>query len=279
MENDVKNPTARIALSKNVLKVYDVDNVETVFLKDGSEFEIELFNPTKNPVLCTIGTNGSNPGEKGLVLNPGQRYFLDRYLTDNKKFKFSTYEVSRNSEEVDKAIEDNGVVTVNFYREVGSNTWEWMWSPEITYVYNYSYRTTTGNPIVSYETTTNDSNTTTPATSGTYTIADGSTSAYTVNSLGLTGSTGPSGTCGTTVPSKLKETGRIEKGSKSKQNFTYVNKNFESLPFFTQKIKILPQSEKALSTDDFKYRRYCSSCGNKVKQEDKYCSSCGNKLT
>jgi hypothetical protein len=36
--------------------------------------------------------------QQGLVLNPGQRYYLDCFIDDNKKFIFNTYDVDDSNE-------------------------------------------------------------------------------------------------------------------------------------------------------------------------------------
>ena len=101
-------PTAMIAVNKSRLKVYNnTGDMPTYYLQKGQEFQIELFNPTTDVILAKIILNGNPISQGGLVLNPGQRVFLDRYLDVAKKFLFDTYEVS-NSEEVKKAIEKNG---------------------------------------------------------------------------------------------------------------------------------------------------------------------------
>ena len=61
-----------------------------VFLNDGDEFEIELFNPLIVSVLADIKLNGQSISKTGLVVKPGQRVYLDCFIDDRKKFKFST---------------------------------------------------------------------------------------------------------------------------------------------------------------------------------------------
>jgi len=110
------NPTARIAVKRNVLKQYRVNNEDVIYLKNGSEFEIELFNPLQETILAEISLNNNEIAGGGLVLRPGERIFLERYLTEDKKFKFDVYQVD-NSEAVQRAIANNGLVTIKFYRE------------------------------------------------------------------------------------------------------------------------------------------------------------------
>ena len=47
------------------------------------------------------------------VLRPGERVFLERYLDTPNRFKFETYTVGGNSEEVKKAIELNGLIKID----------------------------------------------------------------------------------------------------------------------------------------------------------------------
>jgi hypothetical protein len=79
--------------------------------------------------------------------------------------------------------------------------------------------------------------------------------------------------------SGIMETGRIEKGSTSSQQFSYNNIEFESFPFHQEEIKLLPQSEKKHTVKEYKadYRKYCSNCGKRLKYTDSYCSRCGQK--
>lgn len=112
-----KAPTANIAVNKSRLKVYNKKgDMPTYYLQKGQEFQIELFNPTTDTILAKITLNGNEISQGGLVLNPGQRVFLDRYLDVAKKFMFDTYEVS-NTQEVREAIANNGDFKVQFYRE------------------------------------------------------------------------------------------------------------------------------------------------------------------
>ena len=113
-----KVPTANLAVNKSRVKLYNKQgDLPTYYLQKGQEFQIELFNPTTDTVLAKITLNGNVISQGGLVLNPGQRVFLDRYLDVAKKFLFDTYEVS-NTQEVKEAIVNNGDFKVEFYREI-----------------------------------------------------------------------------------------------------------------------------------------------------------------
>ena len=292
MKEVCENPTAKIAVKKNVVKVYEIDKVNKVFLKDGTEFEIELFNPTKDVVLCKFKLNGKFTNDGGLVLNPGQRVFLERYLDESKKFVFETYTVD-NTPEALQAIYDNGSIEISFYKEIANN-----WTVTQTsgngwsYSGNYFYYNSRGAGGFVPTTTTNIPS---------YDICNAQ------KNIGATGVSGSSGTlgvsCCTETPATFysntsntklgnsdvikvscntkreeKETGRIEKGSNSGQVLTYVDKYFSSYAFHKVSIKILPDNEKIYEADDLKHKKYCPECGSKLKPTDKFCSQCGHKI-
>jgi hypothetical protein len=73
------------------------------------------------------------------------------------------------------------------------------------------------------------------------------------------------------------ETGRIEKGGRSNQRLTSTNMDFETYPFETEEIKLLPKSKKPVYKGDLE-KLYCPECGRKIKSKFKYCPFCGEKL-
>ena len=98
-------PTVYVTKGRQRVKQYDN---YIVYLKNGDEFEIEFFNPTINKVLAKINLNGKSLGS-GIVLRPGERVFLERYIDEAKKFLFETYEVDGNDSNVKEAIKMNGI--------------------------------------------------------------------------------------------------------------------------------------------------------------------------
>jgi hypothetical protein len=109
----VGKPTAHVTKKKSRLKVY---NGHVVFLNDKDNFEFEIHNPTQKSVLCKIKLNGEHISTGGVVIKPGQRVFLERFLDTNNKFEFSTYEVKDTSANR-TAIDLNGDVRIEFYNE------------------------------------------------------------------------------------------------------------------------------------------------------------------
>ena len=57
--NDDKKPSFNLAINKSRLKNYNVDNITTYYLKDGDEFQLEIFNPLVNNILAKIKINNN----------------------------------------------------------------------------------------------------------------------------------------------------------------------------------------------------------------------------
>jgi hypothetical protein len=72
------------------------------------------------------------------------------------------------------------------------------------------------------------------------------------------------------------ETGRVEKGEQSNQNFTNSYEQFNYHTSHTIEFKIQPTSTKNINVEEI--RQYCTECGTKTKKNYKFCPSCGNKL-
>ena len=60
---------AKIARNKSLLKEYDN---RTVYLKDGDEFQIQLFNPETEEIAARITINGTQLSND-IVIRPGER--------------------------------------------------------------------------------------------------------------------------------------------------------------------------------------------------------------
>lgn len=245
-------PTAYITKNKQRIK----QNGKSVYLKDGDEFEIELFNPTNNKIKARITVNNTSIGPD-VVLRPGERLFLERYTSNSHKFVFLTYNVNGTNVEVKRAIENNGDVKIEFYKE------QEYYNGTITYTY-YPYNTGGiywSSPNVFY--------TCNGPVSGTYTLtsASGTVTNGVLNEII---------TPNTTSSPNIIETGRVERGSISEQNFTEDNSNFSYSPTWTVDWKILPMSQKVLEKKDLVV--YCSGCGRKKRSNENFCPSCGRKF-
>lgn len=226
-----------------------------VFLNNEEEFEIELFNPLTVSVLADIKLNGQSISKTGLVIKPGQRVYLDCFIDDRKKFKFSTYEIEANSESIN-ATQNNGLLEVFFYKEdvITLDNWQRRFDRIIVekhYPYNpYPwYNQPWYNPNVYCGTTigTSGISTNTALYSSNNNIGYSYTSNVDLSNLNIGGSL-------EMTPINSIETGRVEKGEKSKQKFTEVDMDFEKHYIASTIIQILPESRKPAEVKDIKGR-------------------------
>jgi len=230
-------PEAFITVKKNRLKLYEDKNH---YLKSKSNFEIELFNPTSGKVLAKIWINDKLISAAGIVIMPGQRVFLERFLDDPKKFQFDTYEVD-DVKETEKARSKNGLVKVSFFGEFISRSNYWNGA---------------SNTLLLDNTVTN-TNTATGMYNGnisfTSRVSSTSNSAYNVKSV---------------------ETGRVNEGTKSDQTFNTTSGNFSNYPWHSYEFHLLPESLKAVEASEI--RNYCGECGVRIRKSSwKFCPNCG----
>lgn len=263
-ENRTDVPESFVTKGKQRLKQHE----NTVYLENGDEFQIELFNPTQNKVLSQIELNGTNL-VSGIVLRPGERVFLDRFLDSPEKFKFDTYFVDGDNNDVVNAISKNGKVSVKFYNE------------KLFHIPNYSWNTTgtwynTPNTLRffnDYYIPSTTTNLTSGVLNGSSTVTSSTNSAYFTNTSFNSDST--------LSEPKMKskkslETGRIEKGSKSDQKFTYDQTSFETYHSWISEWTIKPKSIKPIMKEDLVM--YCTECGSKRKKDNhNFCPHCGTK--
>lgn len=256
-------PESFVTKGKQRLKQHE----NTVYLENGDEFELELFNPTQNKVLAHIELNGTSL-KSGIVLRPGERVFLERFLDSPEKFKFDTYFVNGKSDEVLNAISKNGKVNVKFYNE------KFYFNPTIT----WNTSTGIGTGTAWYNPDYYIPSTTTNITSGI--VNASSTLSPTTNSVYFTNTSFNTDNTLSAPKERSKkslETGRIEKGSVSDQKFTYDQTTFETYHSWTSEWTIKPKSTKPIMKEDLVV--YCTECGSKRKKDTfRYCPHCGNKF-
>lgn len=293
-----KKSMMAIAIAKSICKEYSTSSYSrVVYLENGQEFQIQLFNPHKFTIGAEIYINDEKLSNR-LVLKPGERVWLERYLDVKKKFKFSTYEVEGNNKDVQEAIKDNGKIEVKFYREVRKKEWtnypsislsgnDWLNKnkyPTIDVLYNHSSdnanKLETTHCYSSKMTAGNCCDTVLTASNSVFTssnlCAELDTN-YTA-SVDLFDQYIKSDAASISIPDEMIcETGRIEAGSSSSQEFDNVNIDFEYFPFVTEKIKLLPISQKPFTPNDLQ-KIYCSECGRKLNTKYKFCPYCGTQV-
>lgn len=244
-------PLAFITKNKQRVKQYP-NNV--VYLKNQDEYEIEIFNPKKNNILCKITIDGNNVTSNGIIVKPGQRVFLERFVETPNKFKFITYDVDGDSEVVKEAISNNGKIKIEFYDSWVTTTFTVsnpLWYYDSTAA--PSYYNTTNNVHGNYSNTTS---------------FDLDPSNFLSDSPGMNPRY---------KEKSISETGRTEKGNYSNQNFDSSYENFNFFPFQTINWKILPESNKVYTPNEIN-TVYCVNCGAKRrKTSHKFCPICGTK--
>jgi hypothetical protein len=281
MRTNLKN-MAKIAINKSLLKEYSNDKYSRiVYMRDNTEFQIQLFNPHNFTVGIDIFLNDKSLGNK-IILRPGERLWLERYLDSPQKFLYNTYFVNGDNKDVQKAIENNGDIVLKFYKEKENyNEW-WNNYPKATWTYykneypdwlnktsyknnHYDYNTsiTNGKSDINIYNSTCDCNLNYSSL-----LIDSNYNAE------CTAASTISDTFSTKTPL---ETGRVERGNYSNQKFNDISINLENYPFKTEVIKILPESQKQYTNNDLK-KIYCYNCGHKLKDKFKYCPYCGAKV-
>ena len=268
---------AKIAVNKSLLKEYSSSKYQrVVYLNDGDEFQIQLFNPEKFPIAAKIHLNGEELSDM-LVLRPGERIWLERYLDQARKFKFSTYEIE-DSYEAKEAASLNGEVKIQFYR---------VKTPRQNGIVNISCPISTiGSPTSIYYNTMNSSDDQVRSISepelasnlNSVNLASSGMSEETWYKSSYISDTACNFYASSTAePERSIETGRVEQGGYSNQKFSYVNYDFEDWSFRTETISILPLSRKPVTASDLK-KKYCSNCGRKLSPKHKFCPYCGSKV-
>jgi Zn finger protein HypA/HybF involved in hydrogenase expression len=268
-------PCAYITKDKQRVKQFN----QNVYLKDGSEFEIELYNGSRKTVLSKIKINGEFINGGGIVLRPGERVFLERYLDVPNKFKFETYTVD-DSNETKNAIANNGDVEVLFYEEediiIGrlDNNLNWNATYGTITTGGLTHLTSTNDVIgnnlytsnVNYSSNVDITNNNSGKLSFSNNVRSNKfESKYDQKPRSFA------------KKSKSVETGRVEMGASSNQTFKTVSKNFNSWTVSTSTWKILPESQKPFEKKDLIDR--CPKCSTKIKKSSwKFCPECGHQM-
>lgn len=268
---------AKLAINKSLLKEYsNSEYSRIVYMRDNSEFQIQIFNPYTYTIGANISIDDKSLGNT-LIIKPGERVWLERYFSEARKFLFTTYEVNGNSSEVKNAIRKNGEIKIEFFKEK-----EKIYTPSsiTTYINSNPWYQPLRYEVTCDATNVYNCNTSlcadvTPKSLGnveTFGFADD----YSLELSSVKGTRSMAKNISCKADNKI-ETGRVEKGSYSNQNFKTMDIDFEFWPFSTEIIKILPESQKPVFKNDL-VKQYCSNCGRKLNQKYKFCPYCGFKV-
>lgn len=255
-------PSCEILVNGQKRKLYG-KNKNKVYLNNGDEFQLKVYNPLNERVGFQLKMNGVQTDNALLVINPGQNAIIERFIGTNNKLKFLTYVVDKNNPQTKKAIKDNGILEVTFYYEQKDITWDHYVAPITFPIQPVIYPTYPSIPIpiatpvyppynpfhTWYMCDDNINFSTNNGTSNGSTFA---TTTNTTNNLSgnvtLTGDVQIKGNLNVDGDIKqkrtrLSETGRIEKGNRSNQYFSQTE--FKAgLVIRTFVFKLLPFSEK-----------------------------------
>jgi len=251
------NLQAHISVNKNRVKEYG----DNVYLRGGTHFEIELFNGSYDVYGALIEMNGKPISNKKVILKPGERVFLERYLDSSDKFVFNTYSIDANDKKATDAIRNNGLVVVKYFREVVHSTGTFSNLPgSITYTGTWVFN---GGNIV-------------------YGSSVGSNNYSNLDKISFYASPTSTTPFYVSEPATFnirssKETGRVGKGDGSNQAVTSENVEFEQYPSYRCQFKILPESSR-MSYSSGDIRTYCSNCGTRYKKGWKFCATCGKRI-
>lgn len=218
-------------------------------LKNGTEFELELFNGSQVTVGAKIEINGKPISFSYLVLRPGQRCFLERFLDTNERFKFNHYE-TEDSPEALVATKNNGLVKISFFDEQVMRSSGFTWTTtDLTY------------PDPTLGQWSNICN-----------AVEDSIGYQHQDTFKFSGPIEP-GTINCYASTPTTVTGRVESGSASSQQFTNANVEFNYFASTIVEFRILPET--AIS----EIRAYCTASGLRRRKESwKFCPKCGTQL-
>ena len=247
-----------------------ISSGRAVYMNNGDEFQIQLFNPESFTVGCLIYINGSLMSSRKIVLRPGERIWLDRYIDSPDKLKFSTYEVENGDPAVLNAIKNNGDVKVEFYREQEKRPTLNI-QPTITYQpYNHIWdNQVLGMSDITYDAGVNSAKTVLGACVDDIAAGDIRTAFCSAQACADDVQVKA---CANTI-----ETGRVEHGGHSSQEFGQAYIDFEYFAYRTEEVKILPMSQKPVRPNELR-KKFCPYCGKKIKDGFKYCPGCGQEL-
>lgn len=290
----INDRLAKIAVNKSLVKEFGTSSQRIVYLNNGSEFQIQLFNPYTYTIGAIISMNGIEMPNR-LVIKPGQRIWLERYLDEARKFIFETYEVD-GTPETTAAIQKNGEVSVKFYKEKEKKNYDVIqpniyWTNEYNHNYVGDYVKSSPSSITGarskgiathLESNANECLGFAPSSFLSCDCEIGvNTAQAAVDCLRTTFSKATQDSVefepSTYKTEKTIETGRVERGGYSSQQFGTIDIDFDYWPFKTEIIKILPTSQKPITNKDLQ-KIYCTNCGRKLNTKFKFCPYCGAQI-
>lgn len=234
---------------QNNYRLYSNNNI---YINNNEEFKFHLYNPTTYSYLAIIELNGNKISDSGLIVRPGESIFLERYIDENKKFKFRSYTIQDNPNH-ENILRNNGLVKIYWYKEYVPVT-------SCTYAYATGFSGTTN------LTTTNLTNLTN------YQIPSSNISNFSHKQFL---SNDDMNIC--CINTSNIKTGRIEKGNTSKQKLIREDMTFDSWISYTDEYHLLPIENRPRSRNQSQLI-YCECGYRKRRSSWQYCPNCGNEF-
>jgi len=116
------HPSCEVLVNGQIRKLYG-KNKNKVYLNNGDEIQLKVYNPLTERVGFQLKMNGNKTDDSILVVNPGQSVVIERFIGTNRKIVFNTYVVDKSNPQTKQAIKENGKLEVVFYSEYKDINW------------------------------------------------------------------------------------------------------------------------------------------------------------
>lgn len=226
-----------------------------------SEYKIRLKN--KNKVSCTarVFIDGRKISQLGdIIIHAGGTVDLERYidksLNTGNKFKFVPID---HPDVDDPTSSENGIIKVEFRKAKDDNTIKIK--PDSA---TPLYMEDNNGPRMVYNWW---------QTETVYNTPNSSSPSYTSNKLFDT-YCNSTFSCNDTRSTSDVECGATVEGGLSDQNFVYSDLDVEDYPTILT-LKLVGIRKNKFINNKYKY---CTECGQKLRQTDRYCSTCGHRV-
>jgi len=240
-----------------------------------SEYKIRLKNKNERSCTARITIDGAPVSNFGdVIVGAGATVDLERFITSSmssgKKFKFVDLD---HSDVDDPTKSENGIIRVEFRLAKQKNgikiTPSPPWYPPNTPFYEDNNGWQWQHTTYRYDSNTGDDNvggTYNSSSSGLRPEPDKSVSSRMYSAFN----------CSKSIPivDAVAEAGATVEGGYSGQSFDYAELDVESHATVLE----LRMVGIRTNTPRFSAKQYCTSCGHRIKRNDRYCGGCGRKV-
>jgi len=249
---------------------------DTVELPFKSEYSIFLKNLETRRCKIDINIDGTNVTEGGLVINGLASVNLERFLDDNRKFKFIAK--SRAIEEFRGNKPEDGIIEIKYGFEKRVEIVD-----VFPVVHHYYHPHRWGQPYyppyrpgdITYGSSVNGNTKSADSSNFTGNVATAGIADIQCSTKSINRSLNINSVSASLDAAPIDDSGITVKGSESNQEFTTVS-SFDIGKEETIIFRLVGGSNKIVTT---KTKKQCPSCGTKVKSKHEYCPSCGTYVS